>query len=201
MVDQYNHLCQRGLIPEADFFFEQADDKEWVCRVTVPFPFSAKGAQKRNAKAQVCQGLVEGYQMVTEEPWQPPSIKQSVWVLVDADSLNNTLTNLAPWHQTDWLVVQGFANPATKLPEGLPWHVYRSERILPDSADHLLTWHTAQLVQTLSQKAFFIVVSRDAALQTTVELLQKTGHAAVFVPRDIKHLREVVELLKLQGLV
>lgn len=200
MTDRYNNLCQTGQVEQADFHFEQTPlSREWMCKISRPIKCIGVSMRKRDAKALVCKEIVQWFDaQKVRRPgpeWSVPRVEHTVYVLVDADSLNATLSNLAPWaNEIEWLVVLGFANPATNLAPG-PWHIYRSEAILPDSADHLLTWHAAQLTQTLSEPAYFVVVSRDAALQNTVHLLQKGGHKAYFVAHEIGHIKEIVDLL------
>ena len=80
------------------------------------------------------------------------------------------------------LTVYGFANPTTKLPElPAPWKVYRTTQLRKDGADHLLTWHAAlRSEQWRATGTTVYVVSRDAALQSTVDMLRDAGVVATF---------------------
>ena len=192
MTSRYNHLTQTGKIEPFDFQFQQCADKRWHCYTSEPEAFFATEARKRDAKEAITRQICDWYdELQVADDADIPDPGFTVWVLVDADSSSNTLRNLARYENLGWLVVQGFVNEVTLLGE-LPWHIYRSRGTLREAADHLLTWHTAQLVQTLGVAGCFIVVSRDAALQNTVQLIQEAGHKAVYCPRDLKTIQEVL---------
>ena len=192
MTSRYNHLSQTGKIEPFDFQFTQCADKRWHCETSEPEAFFATASRKRDAKEAVARQICDCYDEANAvDDADIPDPGFTVWVLVDADSCSNTLKSLARYENLGWLVVQGFANEVTALEE-LPWHVYRSQGTLREAADHLLTWHTAQLVQTLGVPNCFIVVSRDAALQNTVQLIQQAGHKAVYCPRDLRTIQDVL---------
>ena len=193
MTSRYNHLVQTGKVEPFDFGFQQCADTKWHCETSKPLAFFATAPRKRDAKDLVARQICEWYDTLqAADDADIPDPGFTVWVLVDADSCGNTLRTLARYENLGWLVAQGFANEVTSLGE-LPWHVYQSQGTLREAADHLLTWHTAQLVQTLSVPNCFIVVSRDAALQNTVQLIEQAGHRAVFCPRDLRSVREVLD--------
>ena len=193
MAARYNNLVQTGKIKAFDFQFQQCADNTWHCETSEPEAFFGTASRKRDAKEAVARQICDWYDWTqATDDADIPDPGFTVWVLVDADSLSNTLRNLARYEDVGWLVVQGFANEVTVL-EGVPWHVYRSQGSLREAADHLLTWHTAQLVQTLGMPNCFIVVSRDAALQNTVQLIREAGHKAVYCPRDLGTIREVLQ--------
>lgn len=195
MAARYNNLVQIGKINPYTFTFKQRRDTTWHC-CTADGTFEAGATRKRDAKDDVMLQICSSYDMDQARPNIPDEDPgRTVWILVDADSLSNTLKALARYKDIEWLVVQGFSNEATVLPDDLPWTIYRSEGTLREAADHYLTWHTAQLVLTLGVPSFFIIVSRDAALQNTVQLIKKAGHQAVFCPRDLKSIHEVLALV------
>lgn len=195
MTSRYNHLIQTGKIEAFDFDFQQCTDMRWHCQTSHPEVFFAIDTRKRGAKELVAQQICEWYDASQTEDQADFSYPgYPIWVLVDADSCGNTLKTLAPYEKIDWLVVQGFANEVTALGES-PWPVYRSHGTLREAADHLMTWHTARLVQTLGEKSCFIVVSRDGALQNLVQFIREEGHRAIYCPRELRNIREVLDCL------
>lgn len=190
-MDRYNRLCQTGQITPYLFEYHQTDEHEWVCR-TGDRKYVARGARKKDAKASVCEAIVDAFDAQPaptkdELPWEEP-----VWVLVDADAMADTLCRVGT---APWLNAMGFANMVSSVPADQPWPVQRSCQVLPDSADHLLTWWAAQLVLRLTTRTWFVIVSRDAALQNTVNLLRSAGHPAVFVPTGVTSPSHLVRLL------
>lgn len=199
MAARYNHLVQTGQLSEANFCFCQMDDLNWQCTTLLhDIEFSGTAARKRDAKNAVLREICIWYDTHEDAPAlrADPDPGIPIYVLVDADSLGATLVNLADANHYEWLLVEGFANATTKIATEA-WPVTFSPGIVADAADHYLTWRASQIVSSLDagEKAFFVIVSRDAALQNTVELLKQAGHQALFYAHPILDVDELLRMV------
>lgn len=173
-MQQYNHLVQTEKINPVKFQFIQEDCGLWTCSIEKPLFAECTGNKKQDAKRGVCEMVCEWYNETKElceaeqekEQQQRQEFEDLTYVLVDADSLGKTLSVLKP---AKGLCVIAFTNGVVNLPES-PFQVVVAPKIINDAADHLLTWTASRLVGE-NRKANFVIVSKDAALQTVSTLI------------------------------